>query len=721
MNELPLNELLSDKLPDGKYSPAGVDYPTVLRKRVKKSSSILQPLYEAISNSLEATTGKENNITVSICKSKEKQLISNSFSFLSLHIKDDGIGFNEENFSRFERLFDESKNRNNLGSGRLQYLHYFKRTQIISIFESKDKTRKKRTIMLSMDYYKEHGSVILSQLESVDKNTPISTTVSFFLPLSKDDEIQLSGITTSSLKESVLKRYLNNFCINRNNLQSIKFHLYINNVYNASETEIITTDDIPKADYHDEFNVNYSILNEKGTNVDICSDSEKFIVDAYFLPPAILSKTEIRLTSKGESFPATGFNFSLITEAPRIDNKKNTLFLISSDYLTKSDTDIRGNLDLITRKDFIDKQNLFTKRKVILIDDIENSVITSIISKYTTIKDAKEKAQSNLDSLIEMFSLDKDIVLASGVNFTDSEVNTLKKVYEYNASKKAENDAKFKKVIDSLNELNPTEHNFQKKLNNKVKELHTLIKPSVRSELLNYLSRRTLVLELLNKALKQQLNCQNTNTTKKRNNPEAIFHNLLFEQHSTNAIDSNLWMIDEEYIHFEGISEGELDKILFRGEPLFKEKLTPEEKDYKIRNDRKDVGNKRPDVLLFPEEGKCIILEFKAPKVDVEKHLTQITEYATIIHALSSEKYPFHSFYGYLIGENRDIYSIIDKDGDFRYSKSLGYVFRPNKRLADPLNRGEASLYTEVIRYSDLLKRAQLRNKIYTDKILNKN
>lgn len=719
MNELPLNELLSDKLPDGKYSPAGVDYPTVLRKRVKKSGSILQPLYEAISNSLEATTGKENNITISICK--EKLLISNSFSFLSLHIKDDGIGFNEENFARFERLFDESKNRNNLGSGRLQYLHYFKRTQIISIFESKDKTRKKRTIMLSMDYYKEHGSVILSQLESVDKDTPISTTVSFFLPLSDDDKAQLSDITTSSLKESVLKRYLNNFCINRNNLQSIKFHIYINNACDDSETKTITTDDIPKADYHNEFDVNYSILNEKGTNIDKCSDSEKFIVDAYFLPPAILSKTEIRLTSKGESFPATGFNFSLITEAPRIDNKKNTLFLISSDYLTKSDTDIRGNLDLITRKDFIDKHNLFTKRKVILIDDIENSVITSIISKYTIIKQAKEKAQSNLDSLIEMFSLDKDIVHASGVNFGDSEVNTLKKVYEYNASKKAENDAKFKKVIDSLDELNPTEDNFPQKLNNKVKELHKLIKPSVRSELLNYLSRRTLVLELLKKALDQQLNCQKINAGKKKRNPEAIFHNLLFEQNTTTVADSNLWMIDEEYIHFEGVSDIKLDNIQFRGKPLFREAITTEEKDYKIRINGKNIGNKRPDILLFPEEGKCIILEFKDPKVEVDKHLDQITQYATIIHALSSKEYPLYSFYGYLIGENEDIYSIIDRDGDFQYSKSLGYVFRNHKRLADPLHQGEASLYMEVIRYSDLLKRAQLRNKIYTDKILNKN
>lgn len=710
-------EMLSLKnLPKGVYSPAGVDYPTVLRKRVRKSGNILQPLYEAISNSLEATLGNENHIIVTICKNK--QLFSDTYSFLSLHVEDDGTGFNEDSFSRFEKLFDESKNRNNLGSGRLQYLHYFKLTQIVSVFIDNDSIKKKRTILLSMDYYRQYGSVIFSQIEQIEENTPINTTVSFFIPLSEEDNNQLAAFTTSELKENVLKRYLNNFCINRENLQNIEFRLCINDVFDESKTETITTDEIPQADYHDEFDVNYSVLNEKGTGIDRCVDSEKFIVDTYFLPPSILNKTEVRLTSKGESFPATGFNFSLITEAPRINKGKNALFLISSDYLTVRDTDIRGNIELVNRKVFVEKRNLFMGQKQILIDDIEDNTITSITAKYPVLKQAKENAQNNLDSLIELFSLDKDVVHASGVSFSDSEVNTLKKVYEYSALKKAESDAKLKKVIDSLDELNPAEHNFQKKLNHRVKELHKLMKPSVRTELLNYLSRRTLVLELLQKALNQQLHCQNV--VKKKRNPEAIFHNLLFAQRSTNALDSNLWMIDEEYIHFEGVSEGKLDNVLFRGEPLFKKELTPEEQEYKIRFDGTDVGNKRPDVLLFPEEGKCIILEFKAPKVKVEEHRDQITQYATIIHALSTEKYPFRAFYGYLIGENEDIYSIIDRDGDFRYSKSLGYVFRPNKRLADPLNRGEASLYMEIIRYSDLLKRAQLRNKIYTDKILNK-
>lgn len=70
-----------------------------------------------------------------------------------------------------------------------------------------------------------------------------------------------------------------------------------------------------------------------------------------------------------------------------------------------------------------------------------------------------------------------------------------------------------------------------------------------------------------------------------------------------------------------------------------------------------------------------------------------------------------------MIGENADIYSIIDSDGDFQFSQSLGYIVRPHKGIPDPFGKGAASLYTEIIKFSDLLKRAKLRNKVFTDPI----
>lgn len=44
--------------------------------------------------------------------------------FNSIEISDTGIGFNEENLKRLRSIYDESKSFNNLGTGRIQYLHF---------------------------------------------------------------------------------------------------------------------------------------------------------------------------------------------------------------------------------------------------------------------------------------------------------------------------------------------------------------------------------------------------------------------------------------------------------------------------------------------------------------------------------------------------------------------------------------------------------------------
>lgn len=65
------------------------------------------------------------------------------------------------------------------------------------------------------------------------------------------------------------------------------------------------------------------------------------------------------------------------------------------------------------------------------------------------------------------------------------------------------------------------------------------------------------------------------------------------------------------------------------------------------------------------------------------------------------------------------MYSILDTDGDFKESQELGYLVRPHKNLPRLFDREQGVLYTEIIKFSDLLKRANLRSKIFTDKIFN--
>ena len=722
-----MQELDLGILKNGKFIRQGISYPGLMASRIKKSSSFLQPLFEAFSNSWEAVCDNDYDITIELCHNKAQTLFGEECSFSSLQIVDHGYGFTDESFERFSRLFDKTKNKNNLGTGRVQFLHSFQYTQIDSIYLESDGCKYRRRILLSLSFEDKHKAVICATTPTkVEYDSEIQTIVAFFSVLDDEDRKKINKLSCVEIKDIVLKRYLNKFCLEREHLNKIQINHYVNEAFDNEGSAAITIDDIPTPDYEDSFDIHYSILGEKGKSIDVCMDTEKFETRGYKLPSSILSKNEVRLTSKGESFATPGCDFALITEAPRIESHICFLFLISSNYLTQKDSDVRGNLDIYTRSHFLENRNLFMGRKEILIDDIETKAEDKIIARYPSFRQAKDKADKNLDALAKMFSINRKTMEDAGVKSSDSDSVILRKVYTHSANRKAENDTKIKIIVDSISNLDPNDKRFQSQLNKKVSELNKALPISVKEELSNYIARRTLVLSLMEQAINERLKIQLKEKTGKKSGkkgnsksqPEAILHNILFPKHSSSPIESNLWMLNDEYIHFEGLSETELNDVIIGGKKLFKENLSSEEEAYKLRNQGTlDVGMRRPDVLLFPEEGRCIIIEFKAPGVDVSKHLHQINQYASLIHNLSDESFKFNSFYGYLIGENADIYSVIDSDGDFQFSQSLGYIVRPHKGIPDLFGRGAASLYTEIIKFSDLLKRAKLRNKIFTDSI----
>lgn len=69
-------------------------------------------------------------------------------------------------------------------------------------------------------------------------------------------------------------------------------------------------------------------------------------------------------------------------------------------------------------------------------------------------------------------------------------------------------------------------------------------------------------------------------------------------------------MINDDFIHYKGISESELRNIKVENELFFREDLTKEELEELTAYNRDKLGN-RPDILLFPKEHKCIIIELK--------------------------------------------------------------------------------------------------------------
>lgn len=701
------------ELINGAFVPQDISYPTLMKKHVKKHSSYLQPIFEAISNSLEATSGKDDIITIRI--NKAKTLNQEQYSFLSIDIIDTGIGFNDDNFGRLRRLYDESKGQNNFGTGRVQYLHFFNNTDIYSVFEEEG-LKYKRRIVLSKNFYATQKSVIWSsEKEVVDIDTPIGTMVSFYYPLSDEDKEKYNELTTTELRDRILIHYLSRFCLNRDNLQQIKLEYYINSICDKDSVQVITGKDIPQPDYTDSVQVNYSKISVDGNTIIKTPNTEEFIINSYSLPCSIQKRNEVKLTSKNETVEVSGIDFSIIKDSPKINNSY-LLFLISSSYLTQQDSDLRGQLAIYSKKDFLKKRNLFSGEEQILTDDIEEKVTSSITTHYKSISKVKESFESQIDELAEMFSLDRRILNEVGYKVGDSDQSILKKVYEYNADISAKHDAGIKSVMDSLKELTPSSKDFKKKLNEKVKKVTELVPQINRTELVRYISKRKVILDLMQKTLDKQLDCQQKNSKGKKINHESFLHNILFSQHSDDPLDSNLWMINDDFIHYKGISESELRNIKVENELFFREDLTKEELEELTAYNRDKLGN-RPDILLFPKEHKCIIIELKSMDADVSKFVSQVSQYAGLIRQYAKDRFEITTFYAYLIGESFTLNEVKRANPFFKKAYYFDYLFCPNYPVDGGENRRDGEMYIEVIKYSTLLERAVFRNKIFTNKI----
>lgn len=700
------------ELTNGSFFIQEIAYPSLMKKHIKKHSLFLQPIFEAISNSLEVTDGVEDCITIKLYFTKT--LNTDKLNFLSFEIIDTGKGFTEDNLSRLKCLYDESKGLNNLGTGRIQYLHFFNDTDIYSVFEENGKKYKRRIVLSKRFYSSNRHSVLwIGDKHEIEEDTPTGTSVSFYYPIDVDDKSKYDELTPQILKEYVFIHYLSRFCLKKGNFQEFKFEQYINDIHDKSKDCSIKDSDIPKPDYEDSIRVNYSKISVDFDLIKL-SKTEEFEIKSFKLPASIQKKNEVKLTSKNETVDVQGFDFSFMSDAPKIGNTYY-LFLISSSYLTEKDTDVRGQLFLSSRKDFLKNRNLFSNQEEILVEDIQEQATNSIITHYDHFRKAKSNQEKKIDELAEMFSLDREILNKVGYKAGDSDQVILKRVYEYNADIEARQDAGVKSMIDSLEELIPGSKDFKQKLNEKVKKVTELVPQINRTELVKYITKRKVVLDLMQKTIDKKLNCQQNGTMKRINN-ERFLHNILFSQHSSNPLDSNLWMINDDFIHFQGTSETELRNIQINGKTIFRDDLSKEEEEELTLFNRDRLGN-RPDILLFPKEHKCIIIELKSIDTDVSKFVSQVSQYAGLIRQYSKEEYEITSFYAYLIGENFTLNEVQRSNPFLRKSFYFDYLFCPSYPVSGGDNRREGEMYIEVIRYSTLLERAISRNKIFTDKI----
>lgn len=675
---------------------------------IKRSKTALQPIFECFTNSLEAIKIKQRidaefKGEIILRVFVIETTIPNVYCFDQLSIIDNGIGFTEEDFKRFNTFKLASKGFKNLGSGRLQYVHYFDNTTIESVFEDSDRFIERKFIVSKKQPFLKENAIVKHVHCKDSMMNQTKTTVIFNGLLEKSGVY--NELNERILKEKLLERYIHYFCYNREKLPTIKIEFHIQGILKSECS--ITQNDIPNLDKTETIEIKYSKKTENG--IEKIDKAEEFIIDAFKIPKSLLKENKLNLVSKGEVIEESGVFLEGLAQNDNVEGNKY-LFLVSGNFIDDRDTDLRGIINIQNKDSFM--KELYTNNEEIFIEDIQEEVNDKISFMYPEIEDVKREHQKNFERLKDMFLLDEETTNSITLSINDSESDILKKFYEAEAKKQASIDAEIKESMDNLDRLDTRSPTYEIELEKEIDKLTKAIPLQNKKNLTHYVARRKLVLDLMAKILNRQLVIQQ----QRENNDESLIHNLLFQKGSADVENSDLWMINEEFIYFKGSSEKQLNKLEIDGKRVFKDKFTEEEERYlsSLGENRKV---KRPDVLLFPEEGKCIIIEFKAPHVNASEHLTQIDKYAGLIRNYTEDTFEITTFYGYLLGESIEARDVRGAVSTFEESYQFDYLFRPSAKVVGFDGRKDGSIYTEVMKYSTLLQRARQRNNIFIDKL----
>lgn len=691
----------------------GIYYPNVL-KDIKKSKQHFQPIFEIFTNALESiklkhSTTDNGSITISIFSLQSMN--ADEYKLHEIVIEDSGIGFDTDNFGRMTRFKDNRKGFFNNGSGRIQILHSFDTAKYFSVFKEGD-TFKQRSFILSQHHLSKNAIISDHRLEETHDSLT-KTVVTLHGVLNESDEHTYNKLTADGLKKALIARYMMEFCNNSEKMPIISITHYLDG--DVLEKQSITKEDIPLRDSERDLEVHYHRLSIDGKEFEKSNRSELLKLTAFKIPAHDLKRNDLKFTSKGEIIPDSGLELKSLAAHDRLDGCRY-LFMISGGYIDDRDGDTRGTINIQRREQYkqanASHMNLYGDEQIFL-DDIESEANSTITHIYPLIRAKKDEKLKDIDKLKNMFLLNGETLRKLSFSLDEPEEKILEKVYAADSKAIAKKDAEIKKNIESLENLDTTASNYQEDLTKLASDLVRAIPLQNRVALTHYVARRKLVLELFGKILARQLNVQRSGA---RNIDEKLLHNLIFQQSSTNSEESDLWLLNEDFIYFKGTSDSRLCDIEVDGRKIFKSQVSAEEERYLL-----SLGEnrrfKKPDVLLFPDEGKCIIIEFKNTNVNIAEHLHQINQYAFLIRNFTEDDFQLETFYGYLIGEGIEPLDVRSSDPNFVEAYHFDYLFRPESKVLGINGRRDGSIYTEVIKYSTLLKRAIKRNDIFIKRL----
>ena len=693
---------------------------------IPKSKDPLSPLTEALMNSLDAIRQRQQQnadfipeINIELCFIKDDFFDSYTIDFIS--VSDNGIGFVKENEDRLLALGDRSKGLNNRGTGKAQVFHRFEAIEISSVFLRGDDTIQRNISYDINDIYSSDEKVLA-------KDEMVKTIVKMKRFYGEKEELDFWRSFKSSpicLKKEILKHlFLRLFMEKRTNLS-------INLTISEQDTVLfytkITGQDIPNPE-RTEIATVFSVKCCSGSIVKWENVQQHNLeIRRFKMPVEEAAGNEIYLCSKNilvKPFPLpllrkntnySGFYYLTSISGDILDDASNVSQAVD-DFTFPSRKKIEQDLE--------NGEMLISDKIYIFCEDIKKSLSESLEKVYSDVKDLKDEQTRNVFDIAQKYGISADTVSATKVNINDSPEEITQKLFATQARSFAKRSIEIQQSYDEIVRFetaskNPLNEDYEEKMGEAAQKLLSLIPEQNKDELARYIIRRDMIVKILrlilnNKSAQQVIWKQLKESGEDvREDREGLIHDLIFKRKQHAVSESDLWILNEEYVHFSGCSDVPLDKLEVNGEKVLRDDIDLEKTMSEIGL---QIGNrleKRPDIFLFPEEGKCLLIEFKAPDVDVSKHLDQISKYAKLIANYARKE--IKQFYGFFIGENINRHDI---PGRYHRVPYGNYWVYPSESIEDiekevPI----ADLYQEIIPLSTIADRAEIRNRSFANRL----
>ena len=692
-------------------------------KNTKLSSNPYVAFEELISNAIDSFLIRRNqdssisSMMVDIEVEFLPDDLLDEHESMSVSCRDNGCGFGVDQIKAFLTKDTSHKDDLNIpgigkckGAGRIQFFHHFSALSIDSTYQDES-----GVFRCEMRYSEPQKQIENDDFKlSAGSGNAIGTTIK--LETFKENvrarispgEPLSSLFSASALRKQTLVAFLQRLVGLESRLGDFEIKFRTRHWKSGEQTELLKRSDIPAATEEQAVDVEERDSQSGeglGTYQRFKLSHYQLDADQYDLP-----KNAIAFCAKSSPVKnITAYYLRTKTEQNNPVRGSHHIVLIESDFLDQRVNEQRDDFDDIP--DEIPSGKLFTDANISYtgIHDAIDPVIQKMVAP------ANWNREHVLEEITTQFGISAAMLAdtSTRIIYGEPAQTVVERVLKKYQEQAIDDTAKMYALKEEIIKAEPDSEEFRVKIN----ELSWKYASSLRSidmvNLSQLIVRRAAIVEILDLACGKNLAIQATVAGHRRKD-ERIIHSIFFPMHkdSTEFADHDIWLLSEEYHYYDYIaSDMPLADIAWNdGQKVFESDI--DERFQELLARRADEnGSKRPDIALFTKEGTATIIEFKAPGIQMDEHIGDLSEYAHLLAAKSGGK--LKKFYCYLIGDKVNPLRLI---GWTQLPVGKGW-FQSNE-LRDPETRQQlGEIYSEILYFSDVVERAKKRIGVYQRKL----